>query len=332
MLLNAGVRVSTTVQGTLTSTPSRSFRVEVFSNLSCDASGLGEGETYLGSVNMTTHAAGNGSFAGVFPLVPVGRWISATVTDVTPNSTTNGTSELGACKASVQAAVMAPPGPLFTTEVNEGAATDHQFPVYLQAPPIANVTIPVSISDPTEGTLVSTSTMTFTPANGTTSQIFGVLGVDDGIDDGNVAYTIVLGPAISADPNYSGLNPPDVPAVNADDDDQLLQCIPRPNVSVSVVKIGGGQLRTTVTVGHVVGRQNEIQSITWNVLSTAIVVLDGVGPVQQGQTTTISTPLTQSKSFTITRTPGAQTGTVRLTVNDACGDWPTFVGGGPNAW
>jgi hypothetical protein len=61
------------------------------------------------------------------------------------------------------------------------------------------------------------------------------------------------------------------------------------------------------------------------------VVLDGVGPVQQGNVSTFG-PLTQSKTFTITRAPGAQTGTVRLTVKDACGDWPTFVGGGPNAW
>jgi len=29
---------------------------------------------------------------------------------------------------------------------------------------------------------------------------------------------------------------------------------------------------------------------------------------------------------------GAQSGTVRLSVLDACSAWPTFVGGGPNAW
>ena len=34
------------------------------------------------------------------------------------------------------------------------------------------------------------------------------MGVDDGLDDGDVAYTLVLGQATSADPNYSGIDPP----------------------------------------------------------------------------------------------------------------------------
>ena len=37
-----------------------------------------------------------------------------------------------------------------------------------------------------------------------------VTGVDDFVDDGNVAYSIVTGAATSGDPNYDGLNPSDV--------------------------------------------------------------------------------------------------------------------------
>jgi len=102
-------------------------------------------------------------------------------------------------------------------------------------------------------------------------------------------------------------------------------------VNVSVVKIGGGQLRATVSVGTNPGTQNEVHAITWTCFDTATVVVDGLGPVQQGQVTPFG-PLTQAVSFVITRTPGAPSGTVRLTVTDACGAWPTFVGGGPNAW
>ena len=46
-----------------------------------------------------------------------------------------------------------------------------------------------------------------------------VTGVDDAVDDGNVAYTIVTAAATSSDPNYSGLNPADVSVTNNDDAD-----------------------------------------------------------------------------------------------------------------
>ena len=44
-----------------------------------------------------------------------------------------------------------------------------------------------------------------------------VTGVDDSIVDGNVAYTIVLDPAVSADPNYNSIDPDDVAVTNVSD-------------------------------------------------------------------------------------------------------------------
>ena len=38
------------------------------------------------------------------------------------------------------------------------------------------------------------------------------------VDDGNVAYTIVTAPAISADPNYNGMDAADVALTNNDND------------------------------------------------------------------------------------------------------------------
>ena len=52
-----------TVQGTLNSTTSTTFRVELFSNAACDASGNGEAARFLGSTNVTTDGSGNGSFS-----------------------------------------------------------------------------------------------------------------------------------------------------------------------------------------------------------------------------------------------------------------------------
>jgi hypothetical protein len=337
VLTGAGVRVNTTVHGTLNSTANRQFRIEVFSNPACDGSGTGEGDTYLGFVNTATDGSGNASFVAVVAPTMAGQFITTTATDLT----TFDMSEFSACSIARQADVKvtnffgSPITSLTTTEANEGGAGDAQFQVGLTSIPTANVTVPISMSDPTEGAIVfPASPLTFTPAIGTGTQQVRIVGVDDGVDDDDVPYVFVIGPASSADPNYNGLNPPDIPVTNVDNDDRAAQCgppAPRPRVNVSVAKTGTGQLRATISVSANPGTQNEIQAITWTRLDTVTVFLYGVGPVAQGQTTAFG-PLTQSATFDISRTPGAQTGTVRLTLLDACGAWPTFVGGGPTAW
>ncbi len=85
----------------------------------------------------------------------------------------------------------------------------------LNTPPTANVTIPLSSSDTTEGTIGVTE-LIFTPSNWDIPQIVSVQGVSDSIADGNVAYQIVTSPAVSSDSNYNGLNASDVDVVNSD--------------------------------------------------------------------------------------------------------------------
>lgn len=331
VLTSVGVRVNTTVHGTLNSNPNRQYRVEVFSNAVCHQFGNGEGETYLGFVNVTTNASGNASFVRTFPPIPVGRFVTTTATDLT----TNDTSEFSACFAARQAEVRATNltgQPITSLTTTEASGSFAQFQVGLTSIPTANVTIPISMSDATEGAIVfPASPLTFTPATGTGVQQVRIVGVDDALDDGDVPYAFVLGAASSADPNYSGLDPPDIPVTNIDNDDAAVPCNPRPKVNVTVSNVGNGRLRATVAVTTNPGQQNEIRIIRWDRLDTTTVSVVDVGPIQAGQTTTFG-PLTQTATFIITRTPGAQSGTVRLTVTDACGAWPTFVGGGPNAW
>lgn len=96
-----------------------------------------------------------------------------------------------------------------------GVAVD--FTVTLNTAPTANVVIPVSSSDTTEGT-VNVSSLIFTPANWSTPQTVTVTGVDDAIFDDNQPYTVLLGSATSTDVAFHGLNPSDVNLVNLDDD------------------------------------------------------------------------------------------------------------------
>ena len=51
---------STTVAGTLASGAATTYRVELFANAACDASGSGEGRDFLGAVDVATDAGGNG--------------------------------------------------------------------------------------------------------------------------------------------------------------------------------------------------------------------------------------------------------------------------------
>lgn len=81
--------------GTLNSTPNRTFRLEFYNSPSADASGYGEGQTFIGFLSVTTDAAGNVSFDQTFAFTaPIGSSVSATATD----ATTNDTSEFSGSK------------------------------------------------------------------------------------------------------------------------------------------------------------------------------------------------------------------------------------------
>src|SRR6185369_10487607 len=79
------------------------------------------------------------------------------------------------------------------------------------------VTIALSSSDTTEGTVLPTS-VTFTPTNWNVPQTVTVTGVNDNLADGNQLFNIVTGAAVSNDPAYNGVNPPDVEVTNIDND------------------------------------------------------------------------------------------------------------------
>ena len=102
---------------------------------------------------------------------------------------------------------------LVTTE-GSGTAT---FTVVLNSQPTANVTVAVSSSNLNEGT-VNASSLTFTPLNWNALQTVTITGVNDAVADGNQLFTVVIAAAVSADGNYSGMDPTDVQASNTDND------------------------------------------------------------------------------------------------------------------
>jgi hypothetical protein len=85
---------TTTVQGTLNSVPNGLFVLEFFSSASCDESGSGEGQTYLGSIPVNTNGSGVASFTATLRATTPGQSVTATSTDGFAN-----TSEFSACRA-----------------------------------------------------------------------------------------------------------------------------------------------------------------------------------------------------------------------------------------
>ncbi|MCT7985319.1 DUF4347 domain-containing protein [Laspinema sp. A4] len=83
---------TTTILGTLNSTPNTEFHIEFFANRTLDPSRFGEGERLIGFVTVTTDGSGNVSFTETLNrAVPANELITATATD--PNNNTSEFSE-----------------------------------------------------------------------------------------------------------------------------------------------------------------------------------------------------------------------------------------------
>jgi titin len=90
---------SITIRGTLGGSSIDPFRLEFFSNTTCDPSGFGEGQTFVGATTFTTNGNCNVvSFtATFFVAVPPGSFITATASEAGDN-----TSEFSQCVQVVQ--------------------------------------------------------------------------------------------------------------------------------------------------------------------------------------------------------------------------------------
>lgn len=127
---------------------------------------------------------------------------------------------------------------LVTTEAG-GAAT---FTVVLDRYPAAAVALSLASSNPMEGMVIPTS-LSFTQANWNQPQIVTVIGLDDGVIDGNQPYTIMTGPADSADPAYNGIDPPNVSVINEE------EAIPPHQLGGTVIGLLGQGLVLTLDDG-----------------------------------------------------------------------------------
>jgi len=189
------VTASTTVTGTLNSTPARTFRIEFFSSPAADPSGFGEGRTFLGFTTVTTDGAGDSAPISVtLPAVAPGSVVTATATD----QTTQDTSEFSNAVAAVFVPATLNVDDVTVTETNSGT-TDAVFTVTLDAPAPTDVTFQFSTADGTAtapSDYASTSGTGFIPQGETSTTITVPVAGDPSIEPDetfNVTITAIAG-------------------------------------------------------------------------------------------------------------------------------------------
>ena len=112
--------------------------------------------------------------------------------------------------------ISAGPTPSYTTE--DGAFATVAFS--LSTEPTGDVTIPLSLSDPTEGSL-SVASITIPINSWNKLNIVTITGVDDPIIDGDIIYMLQTGDVTSTDVCYDGIDAdrsPDVNMLNIDNE------------------------------------------------------------------------------------------------------------------
>jgi hypothetical protein len=158
------------------------------------------------------------------------------------------------------------------------------FTVALASQPTHDVTVSAVSGDSTEGSAASAA-LTFTPASWATPQTVTVTGVDDAVDDGDIAYQVNLTSA-STDGAYQGLAAQ--VAVANDDDDEV-------GLVLGAISGHTSEAGQSATFSVRLGSQ-PAQSVTVTVASTDT----GEGTV--GSTTLTFTPANWATPQTVTVT------------------------------
>ncbi|MCA3178938.1 MAG: DUF4347 domain-containing protein [Burkholderiales bacterium] len=136
----------------------------------------------------------------------------------------DGASDTDTAGVSMRTAPLSSPG---ITVENSGTTTDEAGSLSrtvtfrLDAPPTAPVTLTLSVTDPDEGH-VSTTSLTFDTSNWDVEQTVTIDGVDDQTVDGDRPFALAVSVA-SADGRYHGMIVPPLAFSNVDDDVAGLQ-------------------------------------------------------------------------------------------------------------
>ena len=176
----------TYINGTLNSTPNRTFYIDFYRSSGADLSGYGEGEIYLGFDGISTDASGNATFSLSLGGSYGGQYFTATATDGVTSDTSEFSPAVSAAAGSF----------VFTT--NNLSVAESAGVVSLTVNRVGGTYGAVSVqASPGNGTAVNGSDFNFAGAtlnftNGQTSGSFNIAIVEDTTDEPDEYFFLTL--------------------------------------------------------------------------------------------------------------------------------------------
>ena len=182
------------INGTLNSKPSTSFRIEFFSNQSCNPSGNGEGQTLIDSINAETDGSGNLSIFAAAPMSSIsGNFITATATDSNRN-----TSEFSACTQLSTPLPVVQFGQASYSTFEDCTAATITVARGGDTSTAASVHYSTQSGSASERSDFDTAAGTISFAPGETAKSFDVLISEDSYVEGTESFTVLLSDASGA--------------------------------------------------------------------------------------------------------------------------------------
>jgi hypothetical protein len=194
---------------------------------------------------------------------------------------------------------------------------------------------PTSTATPTEtatptstGTSTATSTPTETPTPTATPSLTATPTTT-----GTITLTPSLTPTGTVIPAATSTATPTSTSTPTRTPTVTLTPYPRPAVGVQTTPDPPLRLQVLITARDAACTpNNQLAQLQFTALTNAGIQLPGELVVHETPFTVSIPPGHAQTSFTVIRLTAGQAATATFTVTDGCGAWPTFVGGGPNAF
>lgn len=287
---------STTIQGSLNSTPNTTFQIDFYSSAALDSSGNGEGALFLGATPITSDGSGNATINAVLPVaLGPGRVVTATATD--PNG---NTSEFSAGDPTLAAGSLEFSVNLVQVIEDVGLAT---VTVLRKGGSAGTLSVDFATADDTavagQDYTATSGTLTFN--NGETSKNIQVPILTDAPTEPDELFTISLrNPS-----NVEAISPPTTVFVTIQD----RTTVPFVFLDNRFVTEGNAGATTELTLTATLSAQTG-RTITVNFATSDITASGGVTCNNQGIDY-------ETKSGTLTFQPGNTTATIAIKI---CGD------------
>jgi len=245
---------NTAIQGSLNSTPNKTFQIDFYSNAAVDPSGNGEGALFFGTIPVTTDSNGNATINVTFPVpLETGRVLTATATDPDGNTSEFSAGDITSAAGNAQFSansirVIEDIGLATITVLRKGGSS-------------GSLTVDYATIDgtATAGQDYTSTSGSLTFSNGETTKTLQIPILDDAVTEPDETFTVVLRAS-----NLETLGAPTTLVVTLQDRSTVLFISANP---VSVVEGNTGtttEALFTFTLSAATGRPVSVNYATQN--------------------------------------------------------------------